>query len=95
MIEKMADALKARTEQMASRPEANQFGETMKFFLPDESGAMIDPAAEVWACLKIPIITPSIDRPDQAEEALRGERTDMIGMARGFLVDPNWVNKVA
>ena len=69
--------------------------ETMKYFLPEESGTMIDPAAEVRASLKIPIITPSIDHPDQAEEAVRGEKTDMIGMARGFLADPNWVNKVA
>ena len=30
MIEKMADAVKARTEQMGSWPEANQFGETVK-----------------------------------------------------------------
>jgi nitroreductase len=30
MIEKMADAVKAKTEQMGSWPEANQFGETIK-----------------------------------------------------------------
>lgn len=69
--------------------------ETLKYFLPDESGTAINPAAEVKSLLSIPIITPSIHEPDQAEEALREGKTDMIGMARELLADPNWVNKVA
>jgi len=69
--------------------------EAMKYFLPDESGTMIDRAAAVRALLNIPIITPSVDDPDQAEEAIRRGNADMIGMARGLLADPNWGNKVA
>lgn len=69
--------------------------EAMKYFLPDESGTMIDMAAEVKRLINIPIITPSVDDPDQAEEAIREGKTEMIGMARGLLADPNWVNKVA
>jgi 2,4-dienoyl-CoA reductase-like NADH-dependent reductase (Old Yellow Enzyme family) len=69
--------------------------EAMKYYFPDESGTMIGRAAEVRKLLNIPIITPSVDDPDQAEEALRAGKTDMIGMARGLLADPNWVAKVA
>ena len=69
--------------------------EAMKYYFPDESGTMIERAAEVRKLLNIPIITPSVDDADQAEEAVRKGKTDMIGMARGFLADPNWVNKVA
>ncbi len=69
--------------------------EAMKYYFPDESGTMIERAAEVKKLIKIPVITPSMDNPDQAEEALRAGRMDMIGMARGLLADPNWVQKVA
>jgi 2,4-dienoyl-CoA reductase-like NADH-dependent reductase (Old Yellow Enzyme family) len=69
--------------------------EAMKYYFPDESGTMIDRAAEVRKLLNIPVITPSVDNPDQAEEAIRTGKTDMIGMARGLLADPNWVKKVA
>jgi len=69
--------------------------EAMKYYFPDESGTMIERAADVRKLLNIPIITPSVDDPDQAEEAVRTGKTDMIGMARGLLADPNWVNKVA
>ena len=69
--------------------------EAMKYYFPDESGTMIERAAEVRKLLTIPVITPSVDNPDQAEQALRAGKTDMIGMARGLLADPNWVSKVA
>jgi 2,4-dienoyl-CoA reductase-like NADH-dependent reductase (Old Yellow Enzyme family) len=69
--------------------------EAMKYYFPDESGTMIERGAEVRKLLNIPVITPSVDDPDQAEEAVRKGKTDMIGMARGLLADPNWVNKVA
>jgi 2,4-dienoyl-CoA reductase-like NADH-dependent reductase (Old Yellow Enzyme family) len=69
--------------------------EAMKYYFPDESGTMIDRVAEVKKSLTIPVITPSVDDPDQAEEAVASEKTEMIGMARGLLADPNWVNKVA
>ena len=69
--------------------------EAMKYYFPDESGTMIERTAEVKKLLNIPIITPSVDNTDQAEEALSSGKTDMIGMARGLLADPNWVNKVA
>lgn len=69
--------------------------EAMKYYFPDESGTMIERAAEVRRLLSVPVITPSIDDPDQAEEAIRSGKTDMIGMARGLLADPNWVDKVA
>lgn len=69
--------------------------ETLKYLFPDESGTMIERAAEVRRLLNIPIITPSVHDPDQAEEAILLGKTDMIGIARGLLADPNWVNKVA
>jgi 2,4-dienoyl-CoA reductase-like NADH-dependent reductase (Old Yellow Enzyme family) len=69
--------------------------EAMKYYFPDESGTMIERAAEVRKLLSIPVITPSVDDPDQAEEVIRAGKADMIGMARGLLADPNWINKVA
>jgi 2,4-dienoyl-CoA reductase-like NADH-dependent reductase (Old Yellow Enzyme family) len=69
--------------------------EAMKYLFPDESGTMIERAAQVKKLLKIQVITPSVDDPEQAEDAIHDRKTDMIGMARGLLADPNWVNKTA
>ncbi len=69
--------------------------EAMKYYFPDESGTMIERVAEMKKLIRIPVVTPSVDDPDQAEDALRAGKADMIGMARGLLADPNWVQKVA
>jgi hypothetical protein len=69
--------------------------EAYKHYIPDESGTMLDRAGELKKVVKIPIIVPSVHDPDMAEEAIRDGKTDMIGLARGLIADPNWVNKVA
>lgn len=69
--------------------------EAYKYYVPDENGTMLDRAGEVKKLVKIPIITPSVHDPDMAEKAIREGKTDMIGLARGLIVEPEWGNKVA
>lgn len=40
------------------------------------------------------ITTGNIRSPKRAEEILENEEADFIGMGRGLIADPNWVNKV-
>jgi len=69
--------------------------DAFKYFIPDEDGTMLDAAAEAKKVVNIPVITPSIHDPDMAEQAVREGKTDMIGLARGLIADPEWANKVA
>ncbi|MFC2068086.1 FAD-dependent oxidoreductase [Chloroflexota bacterium] len=69
--------------------------EAYKYYIPDKSGTMLDKAAELKKVVSIPIITPSVHDPEMAETAIRDGKTDMIGLARGLIAEPNWVNKVA
>ena len=62
---------------------------------PDESGTMLDGAAELKKLLKIPVITASVDDPKMAEKAIAEDKTDMIAMVRGLIADPSWANKAA
>jgi 2,4-dienoyl-CoA reductase-like NADH-dependent reductase (Old Yellow Enzyme family) len=44
----------------------------------------------------IPIVASTrIQSPEQAERVLAAGQADMIGMCRGFLVDPEWPNKAS
>jgi NADPH-dependent glutamate synthase beta subunit-like oxidoreductase/2,4-dienoyl-CoA reductase-like NADH-dependent reductase (Old Yellow Enzyme family) len=62
---------------------------------PDESGAMLDGAAEIKKVVNIPVITASVNDPAMAERAITEDKTDMIAMVRGLIADPNWASKVA
>jgi NADPH-dependent glutamate synthase beta subunit-like oxidoreductase/2,4-dienoyl-CoA reductase-like NADH-dependent reductase (Old Yellow Enzyme family) len=62
---------------------------------PDESGTMLDGAAEIKKLVRIPVITPSVNDPSMAEKAIAEGKTDMIAMVRGLIADPNWANKAA
>jgi len=68
--------------------------EGYKYYVPDENGTMLDRAGEIKKLVKIPIITPSVHDPDMAEKAIREGKTDMIGLARGLIAEPEWANKV-
>ncbi|MFH1650734.1 MAG: NADH:flavin oxidoreductase [Chloroflexota bacterium] len=69
--------------------------EALKYFFPNEDGTMLPWAESLKKALKIPVLTPSIHDPDNAEAALKEGKTDMISLGRALIADPNWVNKVA
>jgi NADPH-dependent glutamate synthase beta subunit-like oxidoreductase/2,4-dienoyl-CoA reductase-like NADH-dependent reductase (Old Yellow Enzyme family) len=62
---------------------------------PDESGTMLQGAAEIKKVVKTPVITASVNDPAMAERAIAEGRTDMIAMVRGLIADPDWANKTA
>lgn len=69
--------------------------DAFKYFIPDEDGTMLDNTAIIKSVVKIPVIPASVHDPDMAENAIKEGKTDLIGLARGLLADPEWANKVA
>jgi 2-enoate reductase len=61
---------------------------------PDRDGTMLKDAARMRKSLGIPVITPGIHKPENAVKAVEDGQTDMIGLARAALADPDWANKV-
>ena len=58
--------------------------------------AFVDVTAHVKQFVSIPVMASNrINMPDTAEQILRDDQADLIQMARPFLADPDWVNKVA
>ena len=58
--------------------------------------AFVDITAEVKAQVSIPVMASNrINMPQTAETILAEGKADLIQMARPFLADPEWVNKVA
>jgi len=68
--------------------------ESHAYFVPDEDGSVIDDAAIITSQLKVPVITPSVHNPDLGNSAIKDQKTDMIGLSRGLIADPEWANKV-
>ncbi len=57
--------------------------------------AFVDVTAKVKAAVNVPVVASNrINMPDTAEEILSSGKADMISMARPFLADPFWVQKV-
>lgn len=53
-------------------------------------------AARLKQAVKVPVIASNrINMPDEAEALIASGSVDMVSMARPFLADANWVNKVA
>ncbi|MBK6592587.1 MAG: NADPH-dependent 2,4-dienoyl-CoA reductase [Burkholderiales bacterium] len=53
-------------------------------------------AARLKKAVKVPVIASNrINMPDDAEALIASGSVDMVSMARPFLADPEWVNKVA
>jgi len=69
--------------------------EALKYFFPNEDGTMLPWAVSLKKVLKIPVMTPSIHDPDNAEAALASGQTDMVSLGRALIADPEWVNKTA
>lgn len=62
-------------------------------YLPDGWRSYIAQAVRD-RCHKICVTTGNIRNPKVAEEILEKEEADIIGMGRGLIADPDWVNKV-
>ena len=53
-------------------------------------------AARLKAAVNVPVVASNrINMPDEAERIIASGQADMVSMARPFLADPEWVNKVA
>ena len=58
--------------------------------------AFVDVTAHVKQFVTIPVMASNrINMPQTAEQVLADGKADLIQMARPFLADPDWVNKVA
>lgn len=73
--------------------------ESMHMIIPPiylPKGVLTDFAAAVKRGVDIPVITQGrLYDPELNEAVLQDGKADFIGMARGLLADPEWVNKVA
>ena len=53
-------------------------------------------AARLRQAVKVPVVASNrINMPDEAEALIASGAVDLVSMARPFLADPDWVNKVA
>jgi 2,4-dienoyl-CoA reductase-like NADH-dependent reductase (Old Yellow Enzyme family) len=68
--------------------------ESHAYMIPEEDGTVIDDAAIIKSALKVPVITPSVHSPELGNNAIKNNKTDMIGLSRGLIADPEWANKV-
>lgn len=69
--------------------------ETFKYLFPEEeSDHLLNEAAQIRKETGLPVITPSVHDPVHAENAVKEGKTDMIGLGRQLLADPQWPNKV-
>jgi 2,4-dienoyl-CoA reductase-like NADH-dependent reductase (Old Yellow Enzyme family)/thioredoxin reductase len=72
--------------------------DSMHFIIPPvflPKGVLVELAAAVKAEARIPVIAQGrLYDPEVGESVLREGKADFIGMARGLLADPDWVNKV-
>ena len=69
--------------------------EAVKWYVPEEDGTMLPEAQLIKETVKIPVITPSIHKPENVEKAISDGKTDMVSLCRPLIADPEWPNKVA
>jgi 2,4-dienoyl-CoA reductase-like NADH-dependent reductase (Old Yellow Enzyme family) len=72
--------------------------EASKYFAPESiehvEQHLLKEAKSMKEVLSIPTITPSVHDPTLAERAIKDGETDMIGLGRQSLADPDWPSKV-
>ncbi len=68
--------------------------ESHAYMIPEEDGTVIDSAAIIKRAVKVPVICPSVHNPQLGNDAIKNSKTDMIGLSRGLIADPEWANKV-
>jgi len=69
--------------------------EALKYFFPDDDGAMLEESANFKKTLDVPVICPSVHDPNLAEEAIAKGQCDIVSLGRQMFTDPEWGNKVA
>jgi 2,4-dienoyl-CoA reductase-like NADH-dependent reductase (Old Yellow Enzyme family) len=69
--------------------------EAVKWYVPEEDGTMLPEAEAIKQSVNIPVITPSIHKPESVQNAIKQGKTDMVSLCRPLIVDPEWPNKVA
>lgn len=58
-------------------------------------GCMVDMAAEVKQCVRIPVIAVGrLDIPEVAEDVIKKGKADIVALGRALLADPLWPRKV-
>jgi 2,4-dienoyl-CoA reductase-like NADH-dependent reductase (Old Yellow Enzyme family)/thioredoxin reductase len=72
--------------------------ESMHMIIPPiylPKGVLVDYAAAAKKAVRIPVITQGrLYDPTMADSVIRDGKADFIGLARGLLADPQWVNKL-
>jgi len=68
--------------------------EAVKWYVPEEDGSMLPDAEIIKRAVRIPVITPSLHDPQNAENALNQGKTDMVSLCRPLIADPEWPEKV-
>lgn len=72
-------------------------GPKYRFFHPSskEPGWFADDAAKIRSHLHIPVLVAGgVTQIDQAEKLLLEEKTDLVGVCRAVLKDPNWAHSL-
>ncbi len=68
--------------------------EQAKYFAPDEDGTMLEGAMGFKDVIDVPVMTPGLHNPDHAAAAIEDGKTDIVGLSRPVIADPEWANKV-
>jgi 2,4-dienoyl-CoA reductase-like NADH-dependent reductase (Old Yellow Enzyme family)/thioredoxin reductase len=58
-------------------------------------GLLLPLASEIKRYVKVPVIAGNSLTPDMAEDALRKNMIDLVGLGRPLIADPEWARKVA
>ncbi|MCP4750072.1 MAG: NADH:flavin oxidoreductase [Proteobacteria bacterium] len=68
--------------------------EKLDDFIPNNDGQVVPKSAIIKEGLNIPVICPSVHKPEDAAAALKNGHADLISQGRQLIADPEWVNKV-
>jgi 2-enoate reductase len=55
---------------------------------------MLEGAMAFRDVIDVPVMTPSLHNPDNAATAIEEGKTDIVGLSRPVIADPEWANKV-
>jgi 2,4-dienoyl-CoA reductase-like NADH-dependent reductase (Old Yellow Enzyme family) len=68
--------------------------EAITYYFPKDPSCLLKHSQVFKSVLKIPVITPSVHDPVEAEQALKDKKTDVISLGRQLIADPEWGNKI-
>jgi 2,4-dienoyl-CoA reductase-like NADH-dependent reductase (Old Yellow Enzyme family) len=61
---------------------------------PGREGTMVEEHSQIKKAVSVPVLSPSIHRPQTGEKALAEGMVDMVGLSRSLIADPYWPKKV-